>query len=123
MDADVDFGALRDRPFELLRAMERHGLRLAAGSLGHEEAEWSGLGFRMGDERFVCPRDDVREVLVYPDAMTRVPGTREWLGGLANVRGNEVAVVIQQQRPLHVRDGEILNHRIGVLAVADERCG
>ncbi len=93
MDADVDFGALRDRPFELLRAMERHGLRLAAGSLGHEEAEWSGLGFRMGDERFVCPRDDVREVLVYPEAITRIPGARDWLTGLANVRGQLLPIV------------------------------
>ena len=56
MEADVDLSALRERPFELLQAMERQGLALAAGSLGQTASEWSGLAFRIGDERFVCPR-------------------------------------------------------------------
>ena len=93
MEADVDLTSLRDRPFELLRAMERLGLRLAAGSLGQAETQWSGLGFRMGEERYVCPRDDVREVLVMPDVMTRIPGTRPWLTGLANIRGQLLPIV------------------------------
>jgi twitching motility protein PilI len=93
MEADVELNTLRDRPFELLQAMEREGLRLAAGSLGHAESEWSGLGFRIDQDRFACPRDDVREVLVYPDAVTRIPGTRDWLTGLANVRGQLLPVI------------------------------
>lgn len=93
MVADVELSALRERPFELLQAMERRGLRLAAHRLGQTETEWSGLGFRIGDQRFVCPRDDVREVLVYPDTITRVPGTRDWLRGLANVRGQLLPVI------------------------------
>ena len=93
MGADVDLRTLCSQPFELLQAMERQGLRAAAGSQGQVATEWSGLGFRIGEERFVCPRDDVREVLVYPDAITRVPGTRDWLVGLGNVRGQLLPVV------------------------------
>jgi twitching motility protein PilI len=93
MVADVDLRTLCDRPFELLQAMERQGLRAAAGSQGQPASEWSGLGFRIGEERFVCPRDDVREVLVHPDSVTRVPGTKDWLIGLGNVRGQLLPVV------------------------------
>ena len=93
MEADVDLRTLKERPFELLKAMESKGLRIAAGSPGQASSEWSGLAFRIGDDRFVCPRDDVREVLVYPDSMTRIPGAREWITGLSNVRGQLLPVI------------------------------
>ena len=42
----------------------------------------------MGHENFVADRDQVREVLMLPDAMTRVPGAKRWLLGIANLRGH-----------------------------------
>lgn len=81
-----DLLALRDRPFELLGALERRlqtaRLDLAAGAAQF----WTGLGFRLGERWLVAPRQDVREVIV-PPPLTRVPGARPWLLGLANVRG------------------------------------
>jgi twitching motility protein PilI len=51
------------------------------------------VGFRLGSERFVVPRDEVREVLMVPPAITRVPGAKSWVRGLANVRGHLLPLV------------------------------
>ena len=82
----TDLLALRDSPFELLAALERR-LQTARVDLAAGSAQfWTGLGFRLGDHWLVTPREDVREVIV-PPALTRVPGARPWLLGVANVRG------------------------------------
>ena len=87
----ADFLSLRDDPFGLLLAMEQRlqtaRVDLAAGSTQF----WTGLGFRLGERWLVAPREDVREVIALP-ALTRVPGARPWLLGLANVRGGLLPV-------------------------------
>ena len=79
---------------ELLRRLEiRFGearLRRAAGTTGARA--WTGLAFRLAGRGFVVPRTDVREV-VSPPLVTRVPGSRAWLLGLANVRGGLLGIV------------------------------
>ncbi|MEO7385838.1 MAG: hypothetical protein ABIX37_02750, partial [Gammaproteobacteria bacterium] len=57
---------LREHPFDLLREIERRSRAAAAGAHGNDVglAEWVGVGFRLGHERFVVPRDEVREVLM-----------------------------------------------------------
>ncbi|QKT05049.1 chemotaxis protein CheW [Ectothiorhodospiraceae bacterium 2226] len=55
-------------------------------------ATWSGIAFRIGDARLVAPLDEVREIL-RPPSLTRVPGTKPWVKGIANVRGNLLPVV------------------------------
>jgi twitching motility protein PilI len=87
----TDLLALRDTPFELLAALERR-LQTARVDLAAGSAQfWTGLGFRLGDRWLVAPRDDVREVIV-PPTLTRVPGSRPWLLGMANVRGGLLPV-------------------------------
>ncbi len=49
--------------------------------------EWVGVAFRMGGETFLVAREETREVLGYPAAVTRIPGAKSWVKGLANVRG------------------------------------
>jgi len=80
--------ALVEQPFELLQELERRSRKAFAGkgSDGMSE-EWVGIGFRIGEEQFVASRDQVREVLMLPDAMTRVPGANRWMLGIANLRG------------------------------------
>ena len=56
-------------------------------------AEWVGVGFRIGDEQFVAGREQVREVLMLPDSMTRVPGAKRWMLGIANLRGHLLPLV------------------------------
>ena len=79
---------LRERPFELLKELERRS-RIAASGRGQEsgqQEEWVGVGFRVGRTRFVAARQEVREVLTWP-GVTPLPGAKPWLLGLANVRG------------------------------------
>ena len=54
--------------------------------------EWAGVVFSIGDSRLTCSIDRVREFLP-PPPVTRVPGTKPWILGLANVRGDLVTVV------------------------------
>ncbi|MGA2710054.1 MAG: chemotaxis protein CheW [Steroidobacteraceae bacterium] len=81
--------SLRDRPFELLKELERRSNPVAAGNTPDANAgtEWVGVAFRMGGETFLVAREETREVLGYPAVVTRLPGTKGWVKGLANVRG------------------------------------
>ena len=79
---------LRARPFELLQELERRS-RMVASGRGRERAnqeEWVGVGFRVGRIFLVAAREEVREVLPFP-GITKLPGAKPWLLGLANVRG------------------------------------
>lgn len=79
---------LRARPFELLQELERRS-RVAASGRGREAAqqeEWVGVGFRVANTYLVAAREEVREVMPFP-GVTKLPGAKPWLLGLANVRG------------------------------------
>lgn len=89
---------LRDRPFELLQAMEVRSRAAAAGQVGAHDThvEWTGVGFRIGGNLFVAAREDIREVLTAPE-VTRVPGAKSWLRGLANIRGQLLPIIDLQE--------------------------
>ena len=94
MSTSADLAVLVERPFELLREMERRSRAAVAGKgSGEIPDEWVGIGFRLGQENFVADRDQVREVLMLPEAMTRVPGAKRWLLGIANLRGHLLPLV------------------------------
>lgn len=81
-------------PFETLVEYEWASLAHAAGVPDQIQAPglWRGIGFRIGRQYFVSSIGEVEEILTMP-ALARVPGTRDWLLGVANVRGNLVPVV------------------------------
>lgn len=54
--------------------------------------EWAGVAFRIGDSQMTCGIDRVHE-FIPPPPVTRVPGTKNWILGLANVRGDLVTVI------------------------------
>jgi len=94
MSESADLAALVKQPFELLAEIERRSRQVHSGpSSGGMEAEWVGVGFRIGEEQFVAGRDQVREVLMLPDDMTRVPGSKRWMLGIANLRGHLLPLV------------------------------
>ena len=94
MSANPDLAALVDQPFELLREMERRSRAAVAGKgSGEVLDEWVGVGFRIGQENFVADRHQVREVLMLPESLTRVPGAKRWLLGIANLRGHLLPLV------------------------------
>jgi twitching motility protein PilI len=87
--------SLRDKPFELLRELERLA-RVALAGQGRDadnEHEWVGVAFRVSSENFLVAREETREVLGFPPVVTRVPGARSWIRGLANVRGQLLPIV------------------------------
>lgn len=86
---------LVDTPFALLLEMERRARAMHSGYSGEAQAghEWVGVSFRLGGEVFLVARDETREVLSVPPFLTRVPGARSWIRGLANVRGQLLPVV------------------------------
>ena len=94
MDVRTDLAALIKQPFELLQELERRSRAAIAGKgTGELSAEWVGVGFRIGQEQFVSSRDEVREVLMLPENMTRVPGSKRWLLGIANLRGHLLPLI------------------------------
>ncbi len=87
--------SLRDKPFELLRELERLA-RVGLAGQGRDaanEREWVGVAFRVSAENFLVAREETREVLSFPSVVTRVPGAKPWIRGLANVRGQLLPIV------------------------------
>jgi twitching motility protein PilI len=86
---DLSLRSLRDRPFELLKELERRSRSVTAANAPEAAAgqEWVGVAFRMGGETFLVAREETREVLGYPAVITRIPGAKNWVKGLANIRG------------------------------------
>lgn len=81
-------------PFETLADYERRSLAHVAGLPEQIDAPglWRGIGFRVGTHHLVSSISEVNEILTMP-ALTIVPGTQPWMLGVANVRGNLVALV------------------------------
>jgi twitching motility protein PilI len=87
--------SLRDRPYELLRELDRRARTAAQGKTDTTAsgAEWVGIAFRLGGEAFLLAREETREVMGYPAVVTRVPGAKNWIRGLSNVRGQLLPVI------------------------------
>lgn len=81
-------------PYEILAHYERLSLAHAAESQDKLDAPglWRGIGFRVGSRLLLSGIDEINELLAVP-VLTPVPGTRAWLLGVANVRGNLVPVI------------------------------
>ncbi|MBV6417404.1 MAG: hypothetical protein CMLOHMNK_02066 [Steroidobacteraceae bacterium] len=99
MTGAVSLRSLRDRPYELLSELERRGRSVSAqvAQEGAAGREWVGVALRMAGELFLVARDETREVLGVPGALTRVPGAKSWVKGLANVRGQLLPVLDLRQ--------------------------
>lgn len=93
VDAMNETGATLS-PFEVLLDYERRAQAHVAGTAEQVEAPglWRGIGFRIGRHHLVGGINEVNEILTMP-AMTVLPATKPWLLGVANVRGNLIAIV------------------------------
>ncbi len=71
--------------------------------LGHQHAHslpqqlevkrtWDGVGFSMGSTPMAAPLEQVREILTHV-TITRIPGAKEWVKGVSNVRGNLLPIL------------------------------
>ncbi len=80
--------------FQKLLDYEQRSLAFEPGQIDGQEhsGEWAGVIFRIGDVRLACNVKQVHEFLPIP-AFTPVPGTKPWILGLANVRGDLLTIV------------------------------
>lgn len=80
--------------FHRLTEYEQRSLQHDAGEVTRQQrlSNWDGVVFRLADRRLTCTIDQVDEILAFPP-YTPLPGAKEWLLGLANVRGNLAPVV------------------------------
>lgn len=79
-------------PFDLLAALEARVQITRPDVVRRSRDVWLGLGFRVREHWCIAPREDVREIIPLPQ-LTRAPGGKPWLMGVANVRGSILAVV------------------------------
>ena len=87
----VDLRALAGDPFQLLAALEARVQSTRPDVVRTRDDVWLGLAFRVRDYWCVAPREDVREIIPLP-SLSRAPGAKPWLMGVANVRGGILAV-------------------------------
>jgi len=81
-------------PLQWLAHLESMCLSHASGLPQQQETEqdWVGIGFRLGDLQLVAPLGEVVEILSPPE-LSKVPRTKPWVWGIANVRGNLLPVM------------------------------
>lgn len=75
--------------FDALRVLEARCRDNAAGLPQREALPdiWAGLLFRIGDLAVLSPLAEIGEILEVPREVTPVPGTKDWVFGVANNRG------------------------------------
>lgn len=81
--------------FHVLQEIEERCLQQAVGlpQQQHAEETWEGVLFSVGGRVLISPLGEVKEILNYPSAMTHVPGTKTWVRGVANIRGNLLPII------------------------------
>lgn len=119
-------------PVALLSEIEQRSRIHSVGLPQQEEFKSTALaiGFRIGDIKLVTPVDEVAELLIFPP-MSRVPGTKSWVKGIANVRGNLLPIMdlndylTRQPTVLNVRSRVLVVNHAGVFAglLVDEVLG
>jgi twitching motility protein PilI len=119
-------------PVALLAEIEQRSRVHSIGLPQQEEFKSTSLaiGFRIGDIKLVTPVDEVAELLIFP-SMSRVPGTKSWVKGIANVRGNLLPIMdlndylTRQPTVLNVRSRVLVVNHAGVFAglLVDEVLG
>ncbi len=81
-------------PFDLLQGISQTSQgasAFGAASLQVKE-QWAGVGFSLAGQRFVADMQAVSEVLT-PPSLTRLPGVKPWVLGVANIRGRLVPLI------------------------------
>ena len=105
---------------DVLRDIESRSL--ARGEVQSDEGTllsvWAGLAFKVAGIRVLAPIDEVSEILNLPATLTRVPGSKVWVKGIANIRGNLLPIIDLQaflgEKPV------VTNRRSRVLVINRE---
>lgn len=81
-------------PILLLHELSQRSRRQAHSLPQQIEAKatWEGVGFRLAGFNWVIPLDQVKEILTKV-SISRIPGAKEWVRGIANVRGTLLPIL------------------------------
>jgi len=81
-------------PLDQLIALEKKGRRHVVDLTTAEDRReyWRAVSFRVADKYMLFDEHEVSELLVLPD-ITVIPGTKHWVAGIANVRGELLPIV------------------------------
>jgi len=81
-------------PFEILTELAERSESVFRELPASENAQthWTGIGFSLLGERFVVSMAEVAELMRVPPA-TRLPGVKNFVLGIANVRGRLMAII------------------------------
>lgn len=81
-------------PFDLLLSLDRRCRKNASGLPVNRAVveDWIGIGFKINDFSLLAKMDEVSEILPPPETI-RVPGVKQWVKGLANIRGSLMPVL------------------------------
>jgi len=87
--------ATTQTPFQWLQEFERRARQKAKGLPRQEEVRqiWRGIAFRLDDAFLVTALSEIREIIICPTKLARVPGAKSWIKGIANVRGMLLPVI------------------------------
>lgn len=58
-----------------------------------DESTWDGLVFSVSGLRVTAALNEVSEMLAMPERITRVPGAKPWMLGLANIRSSLLPII------------------------------
>jgi twitching motility protein PilI len=80
--------------FQLLLEIDQRCRSLAAGLPSQEtrQQDWTGIGFRMGEQCYVAPMGEIAEILHEP-RYSVLPGVKPWIKGVANLRGRLLPIM------------------------------
>lgn len=108
--------AASNQPYALLREIEQRALQRAKGLPLQVKVKNDSLviGFKIGEHNFVTPVDEVAELLTFPQ-LSRVPGTKSWVCGVANIRGNLLPIMDLQDYLLKKPTTVTANSRVLVV--------
>lgn len=83
-----------DNPFNILSDIARKSVQFAAGLPEQEEVVelWNGIGFTIANSYFVAAMGSISEIIHLPK-FTTVPGVKNWMLGVANVRGRLLPIM------------------------------
>lgn len=76
--------------------------------------------FKQGDEEYALHIDQIKEVVITPN-ITRMPQTPPYIKGVANIRGNIIAIIdLEDKFNLKRSDNQTLSHNYTLVVESDD---
>ncbi len=113
-----------NQPLDQLIEYEKRGRKHVVDLATHEDRReyWRAVSFRVGELRLLVDEHDVLELLTLPD-VTAVPGTKRWVQGIANIRGELLPVIDFSDFLMEHRVEPTKQTRVLVIAYGEVRSG